>query len=58
VAADAITLGPIVDGVVLVVRATRTDRATVERIVRQLREAGANVLGTILNDPESARSSI
>jgi capsular exopolysaccharide synthesis family protein len=54
VAADAVSLGPIVDGVVLVVRSTRTDRATVEEIVGRLREAGANVLGTILNDPEGA----
>ena len=54
VAADAVVLGPIVDGVVLVVRSTRTDRATAEGIVRRLREGGANVLGTILNDPEGA----
>ena len=33
VAEDAIVLGPIVDGVLLVVRATRTDRRTVEEIV-------------------------
>jgi capsular exopolysaccharide synthesis family protein len=54
VAADAVALGPIVDGVVLVVRTARTDPATVETIVRQLREGGAHVLGTILNDPEAA----
>jgi capsular exopolysaccharide synthesis family protein len=54
VAADAVALGPIVDGVVLVVRTARTDPGTVEAIVRQLREGGAHVLGTILNDPEAA----
>ena len=54
VAADAVALGPIVDGVVLVVRTARTDPATVESIVRQLRDGGAHVLGTILNDPEAA----
>jgi capsular exopolysaccharide synthesis family protein len=54
VAADAVALGPIVDGVVLVVRTARTDPVTVEAIVRQLREGGAHVLGTILNDPEAA----
>ncbi|HYO45377.1 MAG TPA: polysaccharide biosynthesis tyrosine autokinase [Gemmatimonadota bacterium] len=52
VSEDATALGPIVDGVLLVVRATRTDRVTVEGIVRKLRLAGANVVGTILNDPE------
>jgi capsular exopolysaccharide synthesis family protein len=56
VADDAIVLGPIVDGILLVVRATRTDRVTVEEIVRKLRMAGGNVVGTILNDPEGAGS--
>lgn len=56
VSEDATALGPIVDGVLLVVRATRTDRKTVEAIVRKLRLAGANVVGTILNDPEGASS--
>jgi capsular exopolysaccharide synthesis family protein len=56
VADDAIVLGPIVDGILLVVRATRTDRGTVEEIVRKLRMAGGNVVGTILNDPEGAGS--
>lgn len=54
VAADAVALGPLVDGVVLVVRTARTDAATVEDIVRQLREGGAHVLGTVFNDPEAA----
>jgi Mrp family chromosome partitioning ATPase len=56
VADDAIVLGPIVDGILLVVRATRTDRVTVEEIVRKLRMAGGNVVGTILNDPEGVGS--
>lgn len=56
VAADAVALGPIVDGVLLVVRTARTDPVTVEAIVRQLREGGAHVLGTILNDPEAAET--
>jgi Mrp family chromosome partitioning ATPase len=45
-----------VDGILLVVRATRTDRVTVEEIVRKLRMAGGNVVGTILNDPEGVGS--
>jgi Mrp family chromosome partitioning ATPase len=54
VAADATVLGAIVDGVLLVVRATRTDRGAVEQAVHQLGLVGANVVGTVLNDPEGA----
>lgn len=54
VAADATVLGPIVDGVLLVVRATRTDRRTVAGVIARLREVGATVVGTVLNDPDGA----
>jgi capsular exopolysaccharide synthesis family protein len=54
VAADAILLGPIVEGVLLVVRATRTDPATVEDVIARLRDTGATVVGTVLNDPDGA----
>ena len=56
VAADATVLGAIVDGVLLVIRATRTDRGAVEQAVHQLGLVGANVVGTVLNDPEGAAS--
>jgi Mrp family chromosome partitioning ATPase len=56
VAADAIALGPIVDGVLIVVRATRTDRRTLEEVVERLSLAGASIVGTVLNDPEGATS--
>jgi capsular exopolysaccharide synthesis family protein len=56
VAADATILGAIVDGVLLVVRATRTDRGAVEQAVHQLTLVGANVVGTVLNDPEGSAS--
>ncbi len=52
VSTDAIVLGPLADAVLLVVRGTRTDRRTMVDVVRRLRESGANVIGTILNDPE------
>ena len=52
VSTDAIVLGPLADAVLLVVRGTRTDRRTMADVVRRLRESGANVIGTILNDPE------
>jgi capsular exopolysaccharide synthesis family protein len=54
VATDAILLGPIVEGVLLVVRATRTDAATVEEVIARLRSVGAKVVGTVLNDPDGA----
>jgi Mrp family chromosome partitioning ATPase len=56
VAADATVLGAIVDGVLLVVRATRTDRGAVEQAVHQLGLVGANIVGTVLNDPEGNAS--
>lgn len=54
VAADATVLGAIADGVLLVVRATRTDRGAVEQAVHQLGLVGANIVGTVLNDPEGS----
>ena len=56
VAADATVLGALVDGVLLVVRATRTDRGAVEQAVHQLGLVGANIVGTVLNDPEGTTS--
>jgi capsular exopolysaccharide synthesis family protein len=56
VATDAVVLGPLADAVLLVVRSTRTDRRTMADVVRRLRESGANVIGTILNDPEGVGS--
>jgi len=56
VAADAVVLAPIVDGILIVVRETRTDRRTVDELVQRLRRAGGSVLGTVRNDPESGAS--
>lgn len=52
VAADATVLGAQVDGVLLVVRTTHTHREAVQQAVQQLSLVGANVVGTVLNDPE------
>ncbi|HUF90143.1 MAG TPA: polysaccharide biosynthesis tyrosine autokinase [Gemmatimonadota bacterium] len=54
VSQDAIALSPIVDGVLLVVRSARSDPATVDDVIEQLRAAGANVVGIVLNDPDGA----
>lgn len=52
-ASDAAILGPRVDGVLLVVRAGRIERAAGQHAVDQLQKVGAKVLGAVLNDPDS-----
>lgn len=51
-ASDAAILATRADGVALVVRAGRTDRAAAERVVQQLHGVGARVVGAVLNDPD------
>jgi capsular exopolysaccharide synthesis family protein len=47
--ADTLVLSAHVDGVVLVVEMGKTRRGIAEQAVQNLRQAGANVLGTILS---------
>jgi Mrp family chromosome partitioning ATPase/uncharacterized protein involved in exopolysaccharide biosynthesis len=49
--ADARILGGLTDGVLLVVRAGQTDRVAAQRAQTQLTQAGARLLGVVLNDP-------
>lgn len=49
--ADARILGGIADGVLLVVRAGQTERLAAQRAQHQLTQAGARLLGVVLNDP-------
>jgi Mrp family chromosome partitioning ATPase len=49
--ADAAILAPIVDGVILVVRAGEAERHAVQHTHTQLTAAGGHVLGVVLNDP-------
>jgi capsular exopolysaccharide synthesis family protein len=56
-AADSAILGRLSDGVLLVVRAGRTDRGAARQSLSQLRTVGARVLGGVLNDPESLLES-
>jgi tyrosine-protein kinase Etk/Wzc len=49
--ADARILGAISDGVLLVVRAGQTERLAAQRAQHQLVQAGAKLLGVVLNDP-------
>lgn len=46
---EGVPISRMVDGVVLVVRSGHTKRELVERALELLRDAGANVLGTVLN---------
>ena len=47
---DARVLGRLADGVIVVVRAGRTTRDTVQSTVQRFGEDGTRVIGTILND--------
>jgi Mrp family chromosome partitioning ATPase len=55
--ADARILGSLSDGVLLVVRAGQTERLAAQRAQNQLNQAGARVLGVVLNDPGGEISS-
>jgi Mrp family chromosome partitioning ATPase/uncharacterized protein involved in exopolysaccharide biosynthesis len=52
VSADAVILAPVVDEVLMVVRAGQTDRTAAAAARQQLSDAGGNVVGAVLNDPE------
>jgi tyrosine-protein kinase Etk/Wzc len=56
-ASDSSVLASMVDGVVLVVRAGRTERSLAQQAVRQLMSVGARVLGAALNDPDRAMAA-
>lgn len=47
---DASVLGPKTDGVILVVRAEKTDKDAIALAVQQLRHVGAEILGVVVND--------
>lgn len=55
-AADAAIVGSFADGVVLVVRAGRTERGAAQQASRQLAAVGAKLLGAVLNDPDAKMS--
>jgi capsular exopolysaccharide synthesis family protein len=47
---DASVLGKKTDGVILVVRAERTDKASINLAIQQLGHVGARILGVVVND--------
>ena len=56
VLSDAMPVAAAVDGVLLVVRGGRTDRAALEHAMDRLKRVGATMIGIVLNDSEAPRS--
>ena len=54
---DAAVIAQVADATLLVVREGFTERASVESASDQLRKAGANIVGTVMNCCDSATSS-
>lgn len=54
--ADAITLAPMADGVLLVADAQNTDRGAVEHARQQLERVHARVIGAVLNNFDSSKA--
>ena len=53
VASDAAVLARAADGVLMVVRAGRTQRGALQESAQQLAAIGARLVGTVLNDPDA-----
>ncbi len=51
-AADALILGSMSNGVLLVLRAGHSERAAAQDALRRLANVGAHVIGAVLNDPD------
>ena len=52
VAADALILGSMANGVLLVLRAGHSERDAAQEALQRLTNVGAHVLGAVLNDPD------
>ena len=52
VAADALILGSMANGVLLVLRAGYSERGAAQEALQRLNNVGAHVLGAVLNDPD------
>jgi capsular exopolysaccharide synthesis family protein len=57
VAADALAVAPLVDGVLVVADRASTDRAAIVRLREQLEQVGGRILGAVLNRDRSDRSA-
>ena len=56
VVTDAVVLAPRVDGVILVVKPTVTKRVELHRVIEQLQQVRANLLGVVINDVKIGRT--
>ncbi len=54
---DALLISKVVDGMVLVVRQNYCDRGSLNESIRQLKFAGAKVLGTVMTDADTQAKS-
>ncbi|MBU0661713.1 polysaccharide biosynthesis tyrosine autokinase [Patescibacteria group bacterium] len=54
-ASDALLLAPQTDGVLLVVRAGRTNREIIRKAVEQIKVTQANIIGVVLNEVDTRR---
>ncbi len=52
VAADALILGSMANGVLMVLRAGHSERAAAQEALQRLNNVGAHVVGAVLNDPD------
>lgn len=55
--ADALILGPLADGVVLVINAEKTEKRLIKKIMEQFQQAGETVIGGIINYYDTSRHS-
>ncbi|MDP9142734.1 MAG: polysaccharide biosynthesis tyrosine autokinase [Pseudomonadota bacterium] len=55
-AADALVIGRLCDGVIFVVKSDATSRRAVKNSLKQLRNAGVNLLGTVVNQVDTRRN--
>lgn len=53
---DAMVLAPFVDGVLLVVKPAVTKRVALKRVIEELQQVKANLLGVVLNDVKTNHS--
>jgi Mrp family chromosome partitioning ATPase len=53
---DAVVLAPLVDGVLVVVKPTVTKRVALKRVIEQLQQVKANLIGVVLNDVKVSHS--
>jgi succinoglycan biosynthesis transport protein ExoP len=52
VAADALILGSMANGVLMVLRAGHSERGAAQEALQRLNNVGAHILGAVLNDPD------